>query len=158
MVIKHTDKLRRTFLLNAVATAAAFIAGVIKPAGIWAATWNKSAFQARALADALKEIGATDAERSNDILIRAPDLAENGARVQLEVTSNIPGTRTIAIIAEKNPFPLVASFQFSNGAEAYISTYIKMGESANVRAVVNADGKVYTAAKEVRVTIGGCGA
>jgi len=140
------------------AIAAAFVSGLIKPASLWAAAWNKPAFEARALADALKGIGATDATPSSDILIKAPELAENGARVQIEVTSRIPGTRTMAIIAEKNPFPLIASFEFSNGAEALISTYIKMGESANVRAVVNAEGKIYTAAKEVRVTIGGCGA
>jgi len=143
---------------SAAAIAAAFVSGLIKPASLWAAAWNKPAFEARALADVLKGIGATDATPSSDITIKAPDLAENGARVQIEVTSRIPGTRSMAIIAEKNPFPLIASFEFSNGAEAFISTYIKMGESANVRAVVNAEGKIYTAAKEVRVTIGGCGA
>lgn len=143
---------------SAAAIAAAFVSGLIKPSGLWAAAWNKPAFEARALADVLKGIGATDATPSSDITIKAPDLAENGARVQIEVTSRIPGTRSMAIIAEKNPFPLIASFEFSNGAEAFISTYIKMGESANVRAVVNAEGKIYTAAKEVRVTIGGCGA
>jgi len=143
---------------SAAAIAAAFVSGLIKPSGLWAAAWNKPAFEARALADVLKGIGATDATPSSDITIKAPDLAENGARVQIEVTSRIPGTRSMAIIAEKNPFPLIASFEFSNGAEAFISTYIKMGESANVRAVVNAEGKIYTTAKEVRVTIGGCGA
>ena len=152
------DKLRRTFLQSTGAIAAALVAGLVKPVSLWAAAWNKPAFEARALADALKGIGASDATPSSDILIKAPDLAENGARVQIEVTSKIPGTRTMAIIAEKNPFPLVASFEFANGAEGFISTYIKMGESANVRAVVNAEGKIYTAAKEVRVTIGGCGA
>jgi sulfur-oxidizing protein SoxY len=152
------DQLRRIFMQSAGALAAAFVAGLIKPASLWAAAWNKPAFEARALADALKGIGATDATPSSDILIKAPDLAENGARVQIEITSKIPGTRIMAILAEKNPFPLIASFEFDNGAEAFISTYIKMGESANVRAVVNADGKVYTAAKVVKVTIGGCGA
>ena len=152
------DKLRRTFMQSAGAIAAVLVATLIKPASLWAAAWNKPAFEAKALADALKGIGATHATPSTDILVKAPDLAESGARVQIEVTSNIPGTQTMAILAEKNPFPLIASFEFSNGTEAFVSTYIKMGESANVRAVVNAGGKVYTAAKEVRVTIGGCGA
>jgi sulfur-oxidizing protein SoxY len=152
------DKLRRTFIQSATALFAALVAGLIKPASLWAAAWNKPAFEARVLAEALKGIGATNATPSSEIQIKAPDLAESGARVQIEVTSNIPGTQTMAILAEKNPFPLIASFEFSNGAEAFVSTYIKMGESANVRAVVNAGGKIYTAAKEVRVTIGGCGA
>ena len=150
-------KLRRVFLQKAGVFFAAFLAGAIRPIRLFAAEWNQSGFRAKALADALKSIGATQAAPSGDILIKAPDLAENGARVQIEILSKIPDTRMIAILAEKNPFPLVASFEFADGAEAFVSTYIKMGESANVRAVVNAGGKIYTAAKEVKVTIGGCG-
>ena len=125
------DQLRRIFMQNAGAIAAALVAGLIKPASLWAAAWNKPAFEAKALADALKGIGATDATPSSDILIKAPDLAENGARVQIEITSKIPGTRTMAIIAEKNPFPLVASFEFADGAEAFVSTYIRIGECSS---------------------------
>ena len=150
-------RLRRAFLQNAGVFFAAVLAGAIRPVRLFAAEWNQSGFEAKTLAEALKSIGATGAAASSDILIKAPDLAENGARVQIEVLSKIPGTQTITIVAEKNPFPLVATFEFDNGAEAFVSTYIKMGESANVRAVVNAGGKIYTAAKEVKVTIGGCG-
>jgi Predicted secreted protein len=94
---------------------------------------------------------------SKDISIKAPDIAENGAVVPVEVTSSIAGTTGIAIFAEKNATPLIASFTMSNGAEGYVSTRIKMGQTAMVRAVVTAGGKTYTAAKEVKVTIGGCG-
>jgi len=94
---------------------------------------------------------------SKDITIKAPDIAENGAVVPVEVTSGIPGTTAIAILAEKNATPLVADFGLMSGAEAYISTRIKMGQTSLVRAVVMAGGKAYTAAKEVKVTIGGCG-
>ncbi|HWR77205.1 MAG TPA: thiosulfate oxidation carrier protein SoxY, partial [Thiobacillus sp.] len=45
----------------------------------------------------------------------------------------------------------------SGGTQGFISTRIKMGQTSLVRAVVNAGGKSYTAAKEVKVTIGGCG-
>jgi sulfur-oxidizing protein SoxY len=38
-----------------------------------------------------------------------------------------------------------------------ISTRIKMGQTGNVIAVVKANGKLYSARKEVKVTIGGCG-
>jgi sulfur-oxidizing protein SoxY len=151
-------KLRRAFLLKSGALLAAWAVGLLRPLRLLAAEWNKQGFETMVLAEALKSIGAANASPSSEILIKAPDVAETGARVQIEVLSKIPGTQIISILAEKNPFPLIASFEFANGADAFVSTYIKMGESANVRAVVNAGGKIYTAAKEVRVTIGGCGA
>jgi sulfur-oxidizing protein SoxY len=94
---------------------------------------------------------------SKEIAITAPDIAENGAVVPIAVTSRIPNTQSISIIAEKNPFPLAATFDLANGAEPYASVRIKMGQTSNVRAVIKADGKFYTAAKEVKVTVGGCG-
>jgi len=124
---------------------------------VLAAEWNKAAFEAKGMPDALKAIGATGAADSHDILIKAPDIAENGSVVPVEVTSGIAGTTSIAIIAEKNAFPLVGTFDLTGGSEGFISTRIKMGQTALVRAVVTAGGKSYTAAKEVKVTIGGCG-
>ena len=84
-------------------------------------------------------------------------IAENGAVVPVEVTSRIAGTSSIAILAEKNAQPMIGEFNLSGGAEGFISTRIKMGQTSLVRAVVNAGGKTYTTAKEVKVTIGGCG-
>lgn len=154
------DGLRRAFLRAssgiftlAIATAA----GLVKSSAARADTWNKSAFESKALADALKNIGASDLIQSTDIVITAPDIAENGAVVPVAVTSKIPGTQSISILAEKNPFPLAASFDISGGTDAYVSTRLKMGQTANVRAVVKAGGKYYTAVKEVKITIGGCG-
>ena len=108
-------------------------------------------------ADALKALGATATTPSKDIVITAPDIAENGAQVPVTVTSKIPNTQSISIIVDKNPFPLTSTFDFSNGAEGYVSTKLKMGQTSNVIAVVKADGKFFTASKEVKVTIGGCG-
>jgi sulfur-oxidizing protein SoxY len=119
--------------------------------------WNRAGFEARALADALRSIGAAQAARSEQIAIRAPDLAENGARIQVEVTSRIPDTRAIALVVDRNPFPLTAVFEFEGGAEPYLSTFIKMEQTSDLRAIVNAGGRLFFAAKEVRVTIGGCG-
>jgi sulfur-oxidizing protein SoxY len=96
-------------------------------------------------------------QRRGDISVKAPDIAENGAVVPVEITSNIAGTESITIIGEKNALPMIAQFDLSNGAQGYVSTRIKMGNTSNVRAVVKAGGKMYTAAKEVKVTIGGCG-
>ena len=63
----------------------------------------------------------------------------------------------MAIFVEKNPTPMIANFEFSNGAEAYISTRVKMAKTSIVRVAVKAGGKNYTNGREVKVTIGGCG-
>jgi sulfur-oxidizing protein SoxY len=73
------------------------------------------------------------------------------------VQSTIPGTRVIYILVDKNPQPLAGSFELLSGAEPFISTRIKMGETSTLRAVVEADGKYFMAAREIKVTIGGCG-
>lgn len=151
---------RRSFLRTAgsastVAIAAA--AGLIKPTEVLAVEWNKAAFEAKGIPDAMKVVGAAGAADSKDILIKAPDIAENGAVVPIEITSKIAGTSAIMLMVEKNPSPLTANFDLSNGADSYVSTRIKMGQTSNVRAVVKAGGKSYTAIKEVKVTIGGCG-
>ena len=151
---------RRTFLKGAGAAstvAVAIGAGLLKPSGVLAAEWNKNAFDAKTPADALKGIGAGATADSKDILIKAPDIAENGAVVPVEITSRIPGTQSISILAAANAQPLVADFDLANGAEGYVSTRIKMGKTSSVQAVVQAGGKFYSAAKEVKVTIGGCG-
>ena len=151
---------RRHFLKasgGAGALALAGAAGILRVAPASAAEWNQEAFSAKAADAALKGIGATDLIESKDIVITAPEIAENGAVVPVAVASKIPNTQTISIIAEKNPFPLVASFNVGNGLDSYVSTRLKMGATSNVRAVVKADGKYYTAVKEVKVTVGGCG-
>ena len=153
------NPIRRTFLkfngaLTALSTLA--VAGLLKTTQA-AAAWNKAGFESKAVAEAMKSLGASSAVESRDIVITAPDIAENGAVVPIEVVSRIPNTQSISIIAEKNPFPLAATADFANGAEPYAYVRIKMGQTSNVRVVVKADGKFFTTAKEVKITVGGCG-
>lgn len=152
---------QRRFLLRLAGNAGAMLiaaaTGLLKAGAVWAAPWNKLAFEAKAAAETLKELGANKLIESKDITITAPDIAENGAVVPIAITSRIPNTQSIAIIAEKNPFPLAASFDIMGGSDSYVSTRLKMGQTTDVRAVVKADGKFYTAVKEVKVTVGGCG-
>ncbi len=153
------NALRRNVLKSAAGAgtvAVAVAAGLLKPTMALAGA-PRTAFEAKSVGDALKGMGATAAADSKDITIKAPDIAENGAVVPVEVTSGIAGTTAIAIIAEKNATPLVADFDLLNGAQGFISTRIKMGQTSLIRAVVTAGGKTFTAAKEVKVTIGGCG-
>jgi sulfur-oxidizing protein SoxY len=143
------NSLRRTLLGAAAAV-------LLKPFAALAA-WNESAFGAKTPQDALKGIGAANAPLSKDIVIEAPQIAENGAVVPIEITSNIPGTTSIAVVLEKNPFPLAAKFDFMEGALPYVKLNVKMAETADVRVVATAGGKHHAATKEIKVTIGGCG-
>lgn len=154
------NRMRRVFLkvtVRAGALAVAAASGLLAGRDAWAAVWNKEGFESKALADTMKALGATNAADSKDIVITAPDIAENGAVVPIAVTSKIPNTESISIVAEKNPFPLAASFAIASGADAYVSTRVKMGQTSDVWAVVKADGKYFASKKEVKITVGGCG-
>ncbi len=132
-------------------------AGWLKPGDAQAA-WNKAAFDAKTMDDAYKAMGATAPAQSKDIaFVATPDIAENGAVVPVGITSSIPKTEQIAILVEKNPNMLTASFDIPAGTEPAVTTRIKMGQSSNVYALVKADGKYYVASKEIKVTLGGCG-
>ena len=137
----------------------AMAAGLVKPGSAWAQqSWNKAAFDTKSLADVVKALGGTQAVESKDIqFVNTPDIAENGAVVPFTISSRIPKTESIALLIEKNPNILAANFAIPEGTEAWVNTRAKMGQSSNVIALVKADGKYYYAAKEVKVTLGGCG-
>jgi len=154
------DNTRRRVLKGASAAGAVFAAvaaGALKPSDALAAAWNKGAFDAKSTIDALKALKMDSATDSKDIVIRAPDIAENGAVVPIDITSNIPGTQSISLFVEKNPFPYVGTFEVGQGSVPYVHVRVKIGQSSPVRVVVAAGGKFYQTAKEVKVTIGGCG-
>ena len=150
---------RRTFLKGTFAATTAGIAigaGLLSPSTILA-DWaeHKDAFAAMSLKDAITAIGGIG-EASTDITITAPDIAENGAVVPVEITSTIAGVTSIHILVEKNSQPLSAIFTLGKKAETYVSNRFKIGKSGDVIAVVKAGDKVYNAKKQVKVTKGGC--
>jgi sulfur-oxidizing protein SoxY len=131
--------------------------GLLDPSRVSAQAFNATAFQARTLADTLKALGAGPPAESKDIVITAPDIAENGAVVPVSVRSALPRTEQIALLVEKNPSLLAATYDILEGTEPDISMRIKMGQSSDVIALVKADGKYFMAKKEIKVTLGGCG-
>jgi sulfur-oxidizing protein SoxY len=147
---------RRTFLKGVLVTSSAMAIGtsLLPPAVM--ADWPEKAFLADTVEDALKSL-FLDVETSDKITINAPAIAENGAVVPVEVTADLPKVESITVIAEENPKPLIAKFNFAENAESWIKTRIKMAETSNVIVVVKADGKLYTARRLIKVTIGGCG-
>ena len=155
------NELRRK-LLKGGSTAALLApwigTGLLLPSRVIAAEWNKTAFTARSVGEALKAWGAANAGESRDIVVSAPEIAENGAKVEVDITSQVPATRSIAVFADRNPMPLCAAIEFSGGALPYCRVQIKLAETTRVRAVVKAtDGKTYVAFREIKVTLGGCG-
>ncbi|MGE5769023.1 MAG: thiosulfate oxidation carrier protein SoxY [Betaproteobacteria bacterium] len=131
-------------------------AGIIKP-GMALADWNKAAFDAKSMADTLKAMGVSGTADSKDVQVTGPDIAENGAVVPVGVTSTLPNVTMVAILIEKNPNALTASFTLPAGTEANVQTRVKMGQTSNVYALVKSDGKFFMATKEIKVTLGGCG-
>jgi sulfur-oxidizing protein SoxY len=138
-------------------TLLAFLAAWLAQPLAALAAWNKEAFGAKSAADALKSLGAANAAPSPEVLIEVPQIAENGAVVPVEITSNVRGTTSILVLIDHNPFPLVAKFDFSENALPFAKLSVKMGETSEVRVVAEAGGKYYFATQEVKVTIGGCG-
>jgi sulfur-oxidizing protein SoxY len=143
------NKLRR-------ALSIALAIGIVKPLAALAA-WTKEAFGAKTPGDALKSLGIGNAAPSKDLVIDAPQIAENGAVVPIEISSAIPGTTALVVVVDKNPFPLIARFEFKDGALPFVKLNAKLGETSDVRVLAEAGGKHYVATKEVKVTIGGCG-
>lgn len=131
-------------------------AGLITP-GQARAEWNKAAFDAKTVEETLKALGAGTPANSADVQITAPDIAENGAVVPVGVVSTLAGVEAIAILIEKNPNPLAASFVLPAGTEATVQTRVKMGQTSDVYALVKVGGQFLMAKKEIKVTLGGCG-
>jgi sulfur-oxidizing protein SoxY len=117
---------------------------------------DRASFEVKTMADALKALGGTPAT-SDQISVVSPDIAENGAVVPVGATSKLADTTEIYLLVEKNPTPLSAGFILPAGTLAEVQTRLKMGQSTNVIAVVKAGGKLYSATKETKVTLGGCG-
>ena len=153
---KRRDVLRSGGGITLLTLVAA--AGWLKPGHAAAQSWNKAAFDTKSMADTMKALGGGEPAQSKDIVFfQTPDIAENGAVVPVGITSNIPKTESIAVLIEKNPNMLAAVFDIPPGTEPTISTRVKMGQSSNIFALVKADGKYFVAAKDVKVTLGGCG-
>lgn len=134
----------------------AVAAGLLKP-GVARAEWNKEAFSTKSFADAVKAMGGSQPAESKEITINSPDIAENGAVVPFTVSSALPNTQSISLLIEKNPNILAADFEIPQGTDPWINTRVKMGQTSRVIALVKAGDKYYYNAKEVKVTLGGCG-
>ena len=146
---------RRQVIKTAGALSTLVSLGIMTQAQALAAD-SRPGFGSNTYADAINSLGGKPAD-SADIQVVTPDIAENGAVVPVGAVSNIPNTTDIWFLVEKNPFPLAAGFSIPAGTKADVQTRLKMGQTSNITVVVKADGQLYAASKETKVTLGGCG-
>jgi sulfur-oxidizing protein SoxY len=152
---------RRRFLKGSGSTlllSSLLGSGLLNPGVLLAAEWKRNAFTARTVGEALKAYGSSGALETRDIVINAPEIAENGAKVEIDISCNVPNIRNLAVFADKNPMPLCAAIDFAGPALPFARIQLKLAETTRIRAVARtADGKSHVAYREVKVTLGGCG-
>jgi len=146
-------KMDRRFLFRSIAAIGALLAlpkvlFAARPDQAFAATDGEAV-----IADLFGETPAT----SNRVQLKIPDIAENGAVVPVTISTDLANVESISIVVDENPTPLAASFELGPKSLPRVSVRIKMGGTSQVRAIIKADGKLYSNTKEVKVTIGGCG-
>ena len=119
--------------------------------------YPEDAFKAKSAADAIKALYGKTAEPSDKVKMDAPEIAENGAVVPISVSSTLDNVTSISILVAENPNALAASYRIPEGTLPSVANRLKMAKTTNVIAIVEAGGKLYSTAKEVKVTVGGCG-
>ena len=115
------------------------------------------AFKQKSEADAIKALYGKTAEPSDKVKLDAPEIAENGGVVPISVTTTLDKVTSISFFVAENPSALAASYTIPEGTIPAVANRLKMAKTTNVVAIVEADGKLYSATKEVKVTVGGCG-
>jgi sulfur-oxidizing protein SoxY len=120
---------------------------------------HAAAFDAKSTKDAVSGLYGSASTTSDDkAKLKVPDIAENGAAVPITVSSSLDNVKTMAVTVDGNPHPLTVAWEVPEGTMPKFSTRIKMRKTAKVTLMVeDSNGKVHTASKTVKVTVGGCG-
>lgn len=143
--------------LGSVLAAASFGFPLRASANTDAAGWPADAFKQKGEADAVTKLFGKAATASDKVKLDTPEIAENGAVVPVSVSTDLPDVTSIAILVAENPSALAAMYKFAPGTPPTVASRLKMAKTTPVIAVVEAGGKLYSATKEVKVTVGGCG-
>lgn len=148
---------RRQILVEGAA-----VAGLAATAGLLpqvAMAFDAAPFKAEGIEATLKALGVSgEMEKSTDVTLKGPDIAENGAVVPFTLSTKLSNVKQLALFIENNPFTLSALFSVTPAVAPEFATRSKMQETSNVYAVaITDDGKALYDMKEVKVTLGGCG-
>ncbi|WP_050419905.1 thiosulfate oxidation carrier protein SoxY [Bradyrhizobium tropiciagri] len=152
----------RRLVLKGAGIAALIGLGVIPfdvPRALAAANdkYPEEAFKQKNEADAIKALYGKTAETSDKVKMDAPEIAENGAVVPISATTTLSDVTSISFLVSENPISLIASYKIPAGTLPSVANRIKMAKTSNVTVIVEAGGKLYSASKEIKVTVGGCG-
>ncbi|HEY2211151.1 MAG TPA: thiosulfate oxidation carrier protein SoxY [Bradyrhizobium sp.] len=151
---------RRLILKGAVTVALVGLGNIpFGLAPVFAANdkYPEDAFKQKSDAGAIKSLYGKTAEPSDKVKLDAPEIAENGGVVPISVSSTLADVTSISILVSENPNALAASYKIPPGTMPSVANRLKMAKTSNVIAIVEAGGKLYSATKEVKVTVGGCG-
>lgn len=160
---RHVDRpvTRRLILKGGGSVALIGVAGVVLAAMPAVAAANdkypEEAFRQKTDADAIKSLYGKAAEASDKVKLDSPEIAENGAVVPVSVTTTLPNVTSISFLVSENPNALAASYVIAEGTMPSVANRLKMQKTSNVIAIVESEGKLYSATREVKVTVGGCG-
>ena len=119
--------------------------------------YPEDAFKQKSDADVIKALYGKTAEPSDKVKMDAPEIAENGAVVPISVGTTLADVTSIAFLVSENPNVLIAKYNIPAGTMPSVANRIKMAKTSNVTVLVEAGGKLYSATKEIKVTVGGCG-
>jgi len=119
--------------------------------------YPEDAFKQKSDADAIKALYGKTAEASDKVKLDAPEIAENGAVVPVAVTTTLADVTSISFFVSENPNALAASYVIPASTVPAVANRLKMAKTCNVIAIVESGGKLYSATREVKVTVGGCG-
>jgi sulfur-oxidizing protein SoxY len=119
--------------------------------------YPEDAFKQKNEADAIKALYGRTAEPSDKVQLDAPEIAENGAVVPISVSTTLADVTSISFLVGDNPNALAAFYRIPPGTMPSVANRLKMAKTSNVTAIVESGGKLYSAAREVKVTVGGCG-
>ncbi|HET6839875.1 MAG TPA: thiosulfate oxidation carrier protein SoxY [Bradyrhizobium sp.] len=150
----------RRLILKGTITVALTGLGDLLPGFAFAAAndrYPEDAFKAKAEADAIRLLYGKTAEPSDKVKLEAPEIAENGAVVPISISTSLSEVTSIALLVSENPNVLAASYKIPAGTMPNVANRLKMAKTGNVIAIVEAGGRLYSATKEVKVTVGGCG-
>ena len=118
---------------------------------------SNAVLEASSLKALVEAFGGEPPQQSDQVLVLAPDVAEDGFMVSLGGESLLPQTESISLLVADNPSVMAAHFELSGSVSPKIETRVKTSGSGNVLVLVKAQGRYFYAEKYVKVIAGGCG-
>lgn len=151
MLTNRRDVLKRSALIAGLMLESL---GYMKNAG----AYQQKAFDAKSVLELYKSLGLGMPTESKLITLTTPEIAENGAVVQVAANTSFANISRWIFMVEKNPVPLISIFNITEDITPAITLRCKFAQTSDLIAVAQlSDGKVFYTKKEVKVTLGGCG-